>query len=416
MVNEGVVAKDALYLTRAKFGDIITPHGDCIKVYRGYIYVTWYQGGMDNRRVWLSRKPVGSGEWKHIEFPHRHVMFRHDRTLADAHNVIAIGICPKDDTIHLLYDMHAYTPKDFEDDFFNYSVSKKGAALAPDSEWTLDLFHPKQTYLNRAIADRNPKVYWRVTYPGFITTRDGDLIVKWRIGGHMNAHMYLTKYDGETWGEAVRWNRTVGEHTTGYYGSFRIFNDRMYSCWHRRMPQDQEAGYEINRGLYLAQCADHSGITNWYTVDGVEHALPLLDLEPFKIGEPSEPGQRMSSGPSFVVTDSGAFHARATVSGKAKHYFRTSPTDPLSVEMGVPNGDMYAIGDRIYLIALEDGRPVIQTTREGTHNWQTEHRVTDGPTYRRGVTIRHEESLFYYLLENVEGDKLPIRVLRFDIE
>jgi len=415
MVDEGVIAEDALYLTQRKFGAIISPHGDCIKIYKGYIYVTWYQGGMDNRQVWLSRKPVGSGEWRHIALPHRHVMFRHDRTLGDAHNTIAVGICPKDDTVHLLYDMHAYTPDDYPDDYFNYNISRKGAALVSDDDWTIDLFDPKQTYLNKDIAERVPKAYWRVTYPGFFTTIDDDLIVKWRIGGHMNAHMYLTKYDGEQWGEALRWNNTFGEHTTGYYGSFRIFNDRMYSCWHRRTRQDQEDGWQINRGLYLAHCADRSGITNWYSVDGTEYALPLTDLEPFKVGEPSQPGERISTSPSFVVTESGAFHAATIVSGKAKHFYRKSDGDTLSVSMGVPSSHMYAIGDRVYLIGLEDGRPLVQSTEEGTHNWQVEHQVTEGPTYTRGVTVLHENSLFYYLLEGADGDRRPIRVLRFDL-
>ena len=44
MVDEGRVASDALYLTRSAFGDVITPHGDCIKVYKDYMYATWYQG------------------------------------------------------------------------------------------------------------------------------------------------------------------------------------------------------------------------------------------------------------------------------------------------------------------------------------------------------------------------------------
>lgn len=416
MIDEGVVAEDALYLTRARFGDVITPHGDCIKVYKDWIYVTWYQGGMDNRRVWLSRKRIGQGQWKHIEFPHRHVMFRHDRTLADAHNAIAVGICPKDETVHLLYDMHAYTPDDFPEDYFNYNVSEKGAATVPDDKWTIDLFHEKQNYLNLEIAEQNPEAYYRVTYPGFFTTSDDDLIVKWRIGGHMNAHMYLTKYDGSGWNAAHQWNKTTGEHTTGYYGSFRIFNDRMYSCWHRRTPQDQEGGWQINRGLYLAHCADRSGISDWYSVDGTEYQLPLLDLEPFKIGEPSQPGERISTGPSFVVTESGAFHARATVSGLAKHLFRKLSSDDLTVELGIPSGDMYAIGAKVYLIGLNEGRPIVQSTDEGTHDWKVEYRVTDGPSYYRGVTALHEKSLFYYLLENVEGDRRPIRVLRFDVE
>jgi hypothetical protein len=413
MVDEGRVASDALYLTRSAFGDVITPHGDCIKVYKDYMYATWYQGGMDNRQVWLSRKKIGSGNWKHIKFPHRHVMFRRDPALGDAHNAIAIGICPKDDTIHLLYDMHAYTPDDFKNDFFNYSYSKKNAALVPDSEWNIDLFYPKQNYLNKSIANNNPKAYWRVTYPGFFTTKDGDLIVKWRIGGHRNAHMYLTKYDGSTWGKAVRWNITRGANTTGYYGSFRIFNDQMYSCWHRRTKSDHDAGYINNRGLYLAYCRD--SITAWYTATGVEKHLPLLDLEPFKIAEPSIPGQRISTGPSFVVTASGAFHARATVNREAKHFFRLKPTDDLQMELGIPNGDMYAMGAKVYLIGLEDGRPVIKATEEGKNNWKTEFKIDTSRTYKRGVSTMENGRLYYYLLENGSGDKRPIHVLRFNM-
>jgi hypothetical protein len=135
VVDEGMVATDGLWLTQRAFAPTLTPKGDCVKVHMGYIFVTRYQGGMDNRSVWLSRKKIGGRSWKHIQFPHRHLMFRKDKDLpekerrGDAHNAIAIGICPKDDTIHLLYDMHAYTPDDFGDDYFNYSYSKKGAAM-----------------------------------------------------------------------------------------------------------------------------------------------------------------------------------------------------------------------------------------------------------------------------------------------
>ena len=65
---------------------------------------------MDDRHVMLSRNPIGSGDWEHIKFPHQHVMFKKDTTKGDSHNNIAVGVCPKDGTIHLLFDMHAYSP------------------------------------------------------------------------------------------------------------------------------------------------------------------------------------------------------------------------------------------------------------------------------------------------------------------
>ena len=76
----------------------------------------------------------------------------------------------------------------------------------------------------------------------------------------------------------------------------------------------------------------------------------MTDLEPFKIGEPSKPGQTMSYAPSFVVTKSGAFHARVIVGAGASHWFRAKPTDELQVEEGIPSGDMHTVGDRVYII------------------------------------------------------------------
>ena len=120
--------------------------------------------------------------------------------------------------------MHAYTPDDFKDDYFNYSYSKKGAATVPDSEWTGDLFYPKQNYLSKSIEEQNPKAYHRITYPAFLTTKDGDLMVTWRFGGSLGANMRLTRYDG-SWGKSLVWNNSKGVHTAGFYGAFSIAND-----------------------------------------------------------------------------------------------------------------------------------------------------------------------------------------------
>lgn len=425
MVDEGRVAEDGLWLTRRQFGYRISPHGDCIKIHKGYIFVTWYQGGLDVRNVWLSRKKIGGDTWKHIRFPHRHVMFRKDKNLpeekrkGDSHNTIAVGICPKDDTVHLLYDLHAYTPSDFKNDYFNYNISKKGAAVVPDKEWKADLFFPKQNFLNKEIEKKKKDTYFRATYPGFFTTQEGDLVVKWRVGGHTNASMRLTKYNGEAWGPTKIWNQCSGRKITGFYGDFRIFDGQMVACWHRRHKEDHKAGYINNRGLYLAYCKDESGLTDWYTADGKKIGFPLKDLDPFMIADPSKPGDRMSEGPSFVMTDSGAFHARVNVNGKVnKHYYRMKPTDPLKVSEGIPRGDMYAIGDKVYLIGLEDHRPIIRSTVEGQDEWKTEFKLSKGRRYVHGNTRLHGKSLFFYLMElgDRNRDKHPMHVLRFDLD
>lgn len=168
MVNEGEVSKRGLHFTSFQFGPRITPHGDCVKVHGGYIFVTWYRGGMKDRHVMLSRKRIGGDTWHHIEFPHRHVMFRNDTSKGDSHNTIAVGISPKDDTIHLLSDMHAYTPSQFPDSYFNYSHSRAGAAVVSDVDWNIDLFYPKKIISPKNWCKLAPDITGRSHTPPFI--------------------------------------------------------------------------------------------------------------------------------------------------------------------------------------------------------------------------------------------------------
>ncbi|MEC8375997.1 MAG: hypothetical protein VX078_14485, partial [Pseudomonadota bacterium] len=88
------------------FGNALSPHGDCIKVYKHFVFMTWYQGGKNNRHVMLSRLNTKTGFVKTIQFPHQHTGFRGKWWLGETHNTIAVGISPVNDTIHLLYDMH----------------------------------------------------------------------------------------------------------------------------------------------------------------------------------------------------------------------------------------------------------------------------------------------------------------------
>ena len=240
ITDEGEVASDALWLTRYAFGPGLNAKSNTILVYRGYIFVAWYQGGMDNRAVILSRKKIGDKKWRHITFPHRHVMFRRDKHLpenqrrGDSHNTIAIGICPKDDTVHLIYDLHAYRPQDFKHDYFNYSVSTKGGATASDEKWQLKLFAPKRTHLN----PKAPKsAYYQITYPRFRVDDNGYLHVGWRQGGTNNAEQQFSTYDGKKWTPPTSWNKPAKGNKKGFYGGFKVFNDKMYVVGHAVVPK-----------------------------------------------------------------------------------------------------------------------------------------------------------------------------------
>ena len=128
------------------FGKNISAHGDAVKPYKHYVFMTWYKGGKEQRNVMLSRFNTKTGVVKTIQFPHRHTGFRGNPLVGESHNTIGLAVSPKNGTIHMVYDMHAYVDDDesgrfkgrFVDDFFRYSFSVPGAADVPDDEFTLD--------------------------------------------------------------------------------------------------------------------------------------------------------------------------------------------------------------------------------------------------------------------------------------
>lgn len=423
MVDEGEVAPDALWLTRYKFGPGLNANRGSIQIYKGYIFVSWYQGGMDNRTMVLSRKKIGGATWKHIQFPHRHVMFRRDKALpenerrGDSHNTIAIGICPKDDTIHLIYDMHAYTPRDFSDDYFNYSCSKKGVAAVPDAQWSLNLFSPKQTFL----TSRAPKTaYYRITYPAFRVDDAGNLSVGWRQGGTHDAEMQFSTYDGERWTAPLSWNKPVKGNTKGFYGSFKVFNETMYACWARRSAADVKAGF-LASGLYMGYSNDPNGASPWSTMSGKQAALPLKDWEHFKIADPVTSGERIGGGPNFFITNDGAFHGVYAKIGRkgqppiSRHFYRAKPTDEFSIyeNNDAIKGSFREIDRQLYLFGLEGGHPQVRAFNPNTKHWDLVF-TAPGKSYRQSVITWDGDTCYYHLIENSENeqdDTVPMRVL-----
>lgn len=56
LTKETVLTDRALYFTDAFFSSLISVHVDCMDVVNDYIYVVWYEGGMENRILHLSRQ------------------------------------------------------------------------------------------------------------------------------------------------------------------------------------------------------------------------------------------------------------------------------------------------------------------------------------------------------------------------
>jgi hypothetical protein len=111
------------------FGRNISAHGDAVKTYKHYVFMTWYKGGKDVRNMMLSRYNTLTGTVATVEFPHRHTGFRGDPNIGESHNTIGLSVSPINGTIHMVFDMHAYNNTNhggkFKDDYFRYTYSRK---------------------------------------------------------------------------------------------------------------------------------------------------------------------------------------------------------------------------------------------------------------------------------------------------
>ena len=161
-----------------KFGIAIngrTYQKDALASLNGYQYIAYYN---HNRRVCISRRKLPSGNWKTIEF------LDYDFKSDDSHNIVSLGICPNDGTIHLAFDHHVHP--------LHYRVSKKGLATNPESEeWSVASFGP----ILSELEDGKPI---KITYPKFWQTPEGNLQMNYRKGGSGNGDRMLVDYDATT--------------------------------------------------------------------------------------------------------------------------------------------------------------------------------------------------------------------------
>jgi hypothetical protein len=393
------------------FGSRITPHGDCIDIAGDYIFVTWYKGGMLDRHVMLSRMKIGTGLWNTIEFPHQHVGFRGDPLIGDSHNTIAVAVCPIDNTVHLLYDMHAYDAGMLPDDYFNYSVSIADAAFVPDEQWTIDLFYPKRNYLKAGVN------YEKVTYPKFSRFDDGSLAVSFRIGGSGSGDSHYSFYDGASWSDLFMYcdgtlpsplTYSVYGHPEYLHGKFHWGYSIRYAT--RTVP--------YNQGFYYAWASYPFSVNDWHDVNGLPITLPVQDPNVVKIGEPTElgVGDHITS-TKWTVSPNGSIHFMTAVSGTNVHYYKSASDTGFSYSIHPSSGDLYSIGQYILLAGISSGRPCIMVAPEGTDQWQTVYQETAGSTIRHFNTALQGNTLVYYLMQSASsGDARPLHVMTYSIE
>jgi hypothetical protein len=429
-----------------RFSRRISPHGDCVDVVNGYAFVTWYKGGMDKRNLMLSRKNlnVENSPWVTIEFPHKHVgqggeILKGTGIRGDSHNTAAIGISTIDNTIHIIYDMHAYSRSSLPNDFFNYSVSKKNMAFVPDNEFTLEIFNQKRTYL-KAGQD-----YERMTYPMIHRADDGSLIVRYRKGGSGNGDILLAHYNGTSWSN--NWIYHEGTlnlpNRNNMYGGERFLNGKFYAGFSIRYSTNNSTstsnGYMLNSGLYFAYSNEipKNISTQWFDVNDNSISLPIRNnidpsKDPVQIGQPgddfgtaSQP--RSSNDPAWTVTENGAIHFVTRVDNINVHYYKKANDATFSKNAGglIPNpstrGELYSYKNHVFMVELIDGKVNVKTTLEGENNWQIIYTGQETTSYQHFDAFVENDKLYVYLMENTGnntvgvGDKRPLYFQEFTL-
>ncbi|WP_396600619.1 BNR-4 repeat-containing protein [Algibacter sp. R77976] len=409
------------------YGPALTPHGDCVKTYGKFVFLTWYRGGKDDRHVMLSRYNTETQVIKTIEFPHQHTGFNGKWWIGETHNTIAVGICPKDETIHMVYDMHRNgNVAAFANDYLRYSYTTANAATVPDEQFTIDLFvqSPNSNYKHLAFPGiNNVTVTKLLTYPAFFTNDKGDLFMKNRFGYSENGRFLFAKYDGKDWEGYTDFNRSNASshgnpYNWGLYGDIKYVNGKIRIGFQQRANIRNDK-YQYQNGFYYAYSDDPSGLTQWKDHEGTGFTRPMAVSDLIKISEPGDLVEttqtdkvHMVSGFDWTVTDNEDVHFIGKVKDnennvtKYVHTYKPSGATNFITSTEFSGAEaIYAAGDNVYLIGLNaSGRPFIEEAPGGTNLFTRVYEATSGKRFRKGQVYIHEGILYYYLLENNSSD------------
>ena len=160
---------------------------DAILTYSGYQYTTWYTA---DRSAVVARRQLPAGAWQKVVLPHK-------LSADDSHNVISLGISPRDGRLHVAMDTHN-TP-------VFYVKSAAGLVSSPPASWSLASFGAVQRNLDGVDLGN-------ISYPQFIVTPDRRLQLSFRTGGSGNGSGELAEYDG-TWRKLGKWTSATGSYT-----------------------------------------------------------------------------------------------------------------------------------------------------------------------------------------------------------
>jgi hypothetical protein len=427
------------------FGRNISAHGDCIKTYGDYVFVTWYKGGKEDRHVMLTRYNTVIGTMATIEFPHRHTGFQNQYWIGESHNTIAVAVSPLDGTIHLLYDMHAYSrtrPSNggLSKDYFRYSYSLKDVASLPDEDFTLDKFVKNSNGGYKHLSLNGGEDYSNfaaLTYPQFFLNDGGDLFMYMREGGNNNGAYKFSKYDASTskWSDFTHFNvlnakRQSGvTYNWGLYGNMKYVNGKIRIGFQRRSANNSDK-YQYQNGVYYAYSDDQNGFTNWKNHSGEMFSLPLFDADKIKVMEPGDYVRTTQTSKvhivgsfDWTVTENGDVHIINRVRDnqynetKYLHTYKPAGADNFNTSEDFAGGSaIYTSGGSVYIVGLKNNRVFVQKTEGGTNNFKTVYQANSGRSFDHGRVHINNGKLYYYLMERKTGSAQPLYLQIIDLD
>ena len=189
--------KDSIVDTKALLGGNGASYGrsmngqafqnDILVSHNGWQYTAWYDTVGTDQSVLIARRSIlgsVSGPWEIHDTGSN--LDNGDETqtgtrLWNAHNVIALGICKADGTLHISWDHHSHP--------LRYRKSIPGLVTHASSSWGAGMLEPERNWL---VAPGSAVT--SVTYPMFISTPDGGLLFNFRTGTSQGGSNHIASY------------------------------------------------------------------------------------------------------------------------------------------------------------------------------------------------------------------------------
>lgn len=212
LLGDSVVAADACLMPSGTYGQAINGisfQDHILLTFEGYQYTAWYDTSGSIQRVCIARRTAdgtATGPWEvcktNSEFSNG------DESAWDAHNVVAIGICPNDGTLHIAWDHHGHTLR-YRRSVAGLCTTNKGAWISGTLGTGVTMLLAEQNWLSAPGATETS-----VTYPQFIATPDGNLLLDRRYGSSGDGDQYLHRYTaGAGWSASVQFINRGGTYT-----------------------------------------------------------------------------------------------------------------------------------------------------------------------------------------------------------